>query len=63
MGGEGARRASWRSALSVFVSIDGRAAGALLLADELSARPAGRPRSSQCVASRACLVTGTGRCG
>ena len=29
------RRASWRSALSVFVSIDGRAAGALLLADEL----------------------------
>ena len=29
------RRASWRSALSVFVSINGRAAGALLLADEL----------------------------
>ena len=29
------RRASWRSALSVFVSIDGRSAGALLLADEL----------------------------
>jgi heavy metal translocating P-type ATPase len=29
------RRASWRSALSVFVSIDGRAAGVLLLADEL----------------------------
>ena len=29
------RRASWRSALSVFVSIEGRAAGALLLADEL----------------------------
>ena len=29
------RRASWRSALSVFVSIDGHAAGALLLADEL----------------------------
>ena len=29
------RRASWRSALSVFVSVDGRAVGALLLADEL----------------------------
>ena len=29
------RRASWRSALSVFVSVDGRIIGALLLADEL----------------------------
>jgi heavy metal translocating P-type ATPase len=29
------RRASWRSALSIFVSIDGRSAGALLLGDEL----------------------------
>ncbi len=29
------RRASWRSALSVFVSVDGRTIGALLLADEL----------------------------
>ena len=29
------RRASWRSALIVFVAIDGRPAGALLLADEL----------------------------
>lgn len=29
------RRASWRSALSVFVSVDGTAAGALLLADEI----------------------------
>ena len=29
------RRASWRSALSVFVSIDDKAVGALLLADEL----------------------------
>jgi heavy metal translocating P-type ATPase len=29
------RRASWRSALSVFVSIDGRLVGAILLADEL----------------------------
>jgi heavy metal translocating P-type ATPase len=29
------RRASWRAALSVFVAVDGRAIGALLLADEL----------------------------
>jgi soluble P-type ATPase len=29
------RRASWRSALSVFVSVDGQAIGAILLADEL----------------------------
>jgi heavy metal translocating P-type ATPase len=29
------RRASWRSALSVFVSVDGRVIGAVLLADEL----------------------------
>jgi heavy metal translocating P-type ATPase len=29
------RRASWRSALSVFVSLDGRVIGAILLADEL----------------------------
>jgi heavy metal translocating P-type ATPase len=29
------RRASWRSALSVFVAVEGRAIGALLLADEL----------------------------
>ena len=29
------RRASWRSALSVFVSVDGRPMGALLLADEI----------------------------
>lgn len=29
------RRASWRSALSVFVSVDGQTIGALLLADEL----------------------------
>jgi cation transport ATPase len=29
------RRASWRSALSVFVSVDGRVIGALLLGDEL----------------------------
>ncbi|MFX8573895.1 hypothetical protein ABTM22_20390, partial [Acinetobacter baumannii] len=29
------RRASWRSALSVFVSVDGQSIGALLLGDEL----------------------------
>ena len=29
------RRASWRSALSVFVAVDGRTVGAVLLADEL----------------------------
>jgi heavy metal translocating P-type ATPase len=29
------RRAAWRSALSVFVAVDGRAGGALLLGDEL----------------------------
>lgn len=29
------RRAAWRSALSIFVSVDGRTIGALLLADEL----------------------------
>jgi heavy metal translocating P-type ATPase len=33
--GRALRRASWRSALSVFVSVEGRAIGALLLADEL----------------------------
>lgn len=32
-----ARRASWRSALSVFLAVDGRPIGALLLADELRA--------------------------
>jgi P-type E1-E2 ATPase len=32
-----ARRASWRSALIVFVAVDGRPIGALLLADELRA--------------------------
>ncbi len=29
------RRASWRSALSVFVSVDGRVVGAIIMADEL----------------------------
>ena len=32
-----ARRAEWRSALTVFVAVDGRPAGALLLADEIRA--------------------------
>jgi len=53
------RRASWRSALSVFVSIDGRAAGALLLADEL--RPEA-PRAIRALRSagvrRIVMVTG-----
>jgi cation transport ATPase len=31
------RRASWRSALTVFVAVEGRPIGALLLADELRA--------------------------
>ncbi len=39
------RRASWRSALSVFVSIDGRAAGAILLADELRKETPGAVRA------------------
>ncbi len=53
------RRASWRSALSVFVSIDGRSAGALLLADEL--RPE-TPRAIRALRSagvaRIVMVTG-----
>ncbi|VTZ50784.1 Heavy metal translocating P-type ATPase [Methylocella tundrae] len=53
------RRASWRSALSVFVSVDGRIAAALLLADEL------RPETPRAVlalraagVSRIVMVTG-----
>ncbi|PNG25733.1 heavy metal translocating P-type ATPase [Methylocella silvestris] len=53
------RRASWRSALSVFVSVDGRVVAALLLADEL------RPEAPRAVAalreagvSRIVMVTG-----
>jgi heavy metal translocating P-type ATPase len=53
------RRASWRSALSVFVSIDGRIAGALLLGDELRKET---PRAVQSLRSagisRIVMVTG-----
>jgi heavy metal translocating P-type ATPase len=53
------RRAAWRSALSVFVSADGRAIGALLLADELRRET---PRAVQALrtagVSRIVMVTG-----
>lgn len=53
------RRASWRSALSVFVSIDGRVIGAILLADELRQET---PRAVQGLRSagvkRIVMVTG-----
>jgi heavy metal translocating P-type ATPase len=53
------RRASWRSALSVFVSVDGRAIGALLLADELRRET---PRAIQSLraagVARIVMVTG-----
>jgi heavy metal translocating P-type ATPase len=53
------RRASWRSALSVFVSVDNRIVGALLLADELRKET---PRAIQSLRSagvaRIVLVTG-----
>ena len=53
------RRASWRSALSVFVSVDGRGIGALLLADELRRDT---PRAVQVLraagVSRIVMVTG-----
>jgi heavy metal translocating P-type ATPase/RND family efflux transporter MFP subunit len=53
------RRASWRSALSVFVSIDGRTIAALLLADELRRET---PRAVQALraagVSRIVMVTG-----
>src|SRR6516165_7402912 len=53
------RRASWRSALSVFVSVDGRAIGAILLADELRRDT---PRAIQALraagVSRIVMVTG-----
>ena len=53
------RRASWRSALSVFVSVDGRAIGALLLADELRKET---PRAVQSLreagVARIVMVTG-----
>ncbi|RAI45471.1 heavy metal translocating P-type ATPase [Rhodoplanes roseus] len=53
------RRASWRSALAVFVVVDGRPAGALLLADELRKET---PRAIQMLRSagisRIMMVTG-----
>jgi heavy metal translocating P-type ATPase len=53
------RRASWRSALSVFVSVDGRTIGALLLADELRQEA---PRAVQSLraagVARIVMVTG-----
>jgi len=53
------RRASWRSALSVFVSIDGRTIGALLMGDELRRET---PRAVQMLRqagiSRIIMVTG-----
>jgi soluble P-type ATPase len=45
------RRASWRSALSVFVAVDGRPIGAILLADEIRREA---PRAVQ--ALRACGI-------
>ena len=53
------RRASWRSALSVFVAIDGRLAGAILMGDELRAET---PRAVQALRTsgvkRIVMVTG-----
>jgi heavy metal translocating P-type ATPase len=53
------RRAAWRSALSVFVAVDGRTVGALLLADELRRET---PRAVQGLrsagVSRIVMVTG-----
>ena len=53
------RRAAWRSALSVFVSVDGRAIGALLLGDELRRET---PRAVQALrsagVSRIVMLTG-----
>jgi heavy metal translocating P-type ATPase len=53
------RRAAWRSALSVFVAVDGRTIGALLLADELRRET---PRAVQALRAagvlRIVMVTG-----
>ena len=53
------RRAAWRSALSVFVAVDGQTVGAVLLADELRRDT---PRSVQALrsagVSRVVMVTG-----
>ena len=53
------RRASWRSALSVFVSVDGRTIGALLLADELRKETPRAVQSLRAVGvKRIVMVTG-----
>jgi heavy metal translocating P-type ATPase len=56
------RRASWRSALSVFVSVDQRTIGAILLADELRRET---PRAVQALrtagVSRIVMITGDRR--
>jgi heavy metal translocating P-type ATPase len=53
------RRAAWRSALSVFVAVDGRSIGAVLLADEIRRET---PRAVQALrtagVSRIVMVTG-----
>lgn len=53
------RRAAWRSALSVFVAVDGRTIGAILLADELRRET---PRAVQALRSagvpRIVMITG-----
>ena len=53
------RRAAWRSALSVFVAVDGRMIGALLLGDELRRET---PRAVQALrsagVSRIVMLTG-----
>jgi heavy metal translocating P-type ATPase len=57
--GRALRRAAWRSALSVFVAVDGRTVGALLLGDELRRET---PRAVQALRSagvaRIVMVTG-----
>lgn len=53
------RRASWRSALSVFVSVDGEAIGALLLADEIRRdTPRAVQRLREAGITRIVMVTG-----
>lgn len=53
------RRASWRSALSVFVSVDDEPAGALLLADELRTEaPRAIRRLREAGIARVVMVTG-----
>jgi heavy metal translocating P-type ATPase len=53
------RRASWRSALSVYVSLDGRPVGALLLADQLRGEAPRAVRALRIAGvSRIVMVTG-----